>query len=123
MVSSFDTYAPAQTPKALYRRQSGHARRTSIAKLNRTRKSSARFPPEILDRIILLAIASSASRSFTAIASFSLASFNFRQIALRSFFSILPVKSNAHWYSLYVFLGNVNTSSLHPVEMGYLWVR
>jgi hypothetical protein len=90
---SFDNHLPAPTLKALHRRLSAHTSRTSsIVKLNHTHslsrgrainvvqptsRLSPRLPPEILDRIILLAIG--LTHSFRSIASFSLASSDFRQ--------------------------------------------
>ena len=135
---SFDNHLPAPAIKALHRRLSAHTSRTSsILKLNRTHplsqgrainvvqptaRLSPHLPPEILDRIILLAIGP--THSFRSIASFSLASSDFRQIALRRFFWSLRIKSSAHLFLLSGFLDEMNNlSSLHLVERGYLWVR
>jgi len=131
---SFENYAPStQTPKGLYRRRSGHvSRNSSLVKLSRThslsqtvnivqRRTSPRLPPEILDRIVLFAIGY--SRLFSSIASFSLASSNFRQIAFRRFFQRLSIETNAHWSSLFPFLNEVTMYCLNPVVKGYLWVK
>jgi hypothetical protein len=69
----------------------------------------------------MLAIGS--TRSFASIASFSLASSGFRQIAFRQFFWTLRVKSSVHWSLLCEFLDAVYTFGRHPVEKGYSWVR
>jgi len=124
---SFDNYI--QTPKALHRRRSDYTSGSfSLVKLNRTHSLrqtvsnvQPRFPSEILDRIVQLAIGS--CRLFSSIASFTLASSHFRQITLRRFFRTLSVRSSAHWSSLCAFLDEVNMYGPHSVETGYLWVR
>ena len=128
---SLDNYSPAQT-KVLHRRRSGYSSRTSSFINNRTHSLSTvnnyvqqntfpRLPAEVIDRIVLLAIGH--TRSFDSIASFSLASSDFRQIAFRRFFWTLRVESTARWSSLFAFLDEVNTSGLYTLEKGYLWVR
>ncbi|KAI0687153.1 hypothetical protein C8T65DRAFT_819090 [Cerioporus squamosus] len=56
------------------------------------------LPPEILDRIALLLVSDTAG--FSTIASLSLVSWQFRQIAFRRYFTTLRVRSARHWVRL-----------------------
>lgn len=56
------------------------------------------FPTEVLDSIISYALLM--DNSLSAIAGFSLASYRFRQIALRSFFSMLDACNPHRWDKL-----------------------
>ncbi|TFK90140.1 hypothetical protein K466DRAFT_644575 [Polyporus arcularius HHB13444] len=53
------------------------------------------LPPEILDRIVLLLVSDTAG--FPAIASLSLVSWQFRQLAFRRYYATLRVRSARHW--------------------------
>ncbi|KZT21206.1 hypothetical protein NEOLEDRAFT_797228 [Neolentinus lepideus HHB14362 ss-1] len=58
------------------------------------------LPAELLDRIISLVLANDQSQSFSIIAPFSLASYQFRQVALRRWFSIFKISSVAAFTNL-----------------------
>ncbi|TFK52022.1 hypothetical protein OE88DRAFT_1679669 [Heliocybe sulcata] len=78
--------------------------------LHAVRKKCA-LPAELLDHIISLVLVNVSPRSFSTIASFSLASYQFRQVALRQWFSILKVSSVATF------------TNLCSVNGLYSWVR
>jgi hypothetical protein len=85
--------------------------------------TSPRVPAEVLDRIIALALTDSIYypegypptacsnapetqiRKFTSIAAFSLASANFRQIALRRWFEELNLTKLSHWLNVQKIFG------------------
>ncbi|KAF8074674.1 hypothetical protein FPV67DRAFT_592605 [Lyophyllum atratum] len=73
-----------------------------------TKLPSPRVPTEIIDQILDFVLAPSSDSSklyqFTSIASFTLVSAKFRQIALRRYFRELDLISNAQWTGLYDFL-------------------
>lgn len=56
------------------------------------------MPPEVVDHIVKLLL--SGDHSFSSIASFSLASHSFRQIAFRRHFSVLHVTTKEQWSTL-----------------------
>ncbi|KAF9460534.1 hypothetical protein BDZ94DRAFT_1283902 [Collybia nuda] len=69
---------------------------------------SPRVPTEIIDRILEFALAFSSSTlhvpDFGSIASVTLASVNFRQIALRQYFHHVTLETRLHWKGLFSLL-------------------
>jgi hypothetical protein len=84
-------------------------------------KQNTYIPTEIVDNIIALVLALS-SQSFASIASVSLASSDFRQIALRLFFSTIKSRSRTRWSNLWYFLASANRNSVHGTRP-HGWVR
>lgn len=125
---SFDNSHSLNSIRRLSRRASLTAK-----KLNRTvslpRRSltsnpalqSPRLPSEILDHVIELALAE--SHIFSVVASFALASSDFRQIAFRRFFRIVRVKTNIAWNDIYRVLESIHARTSCREVTPYLWVR
>lgn len=53
------------------------------------------YPSEVLDCIVGLSLAK--RHTFKRIASFSMASYQFRHVALRRYFTLLKIRSPKHW--------------------------
>ncbi|KAG7093539.1 hypothetical protein E1B28_007210 [Marasmius oreades] len=71
---------------------------------HRQRNPTLRFPPEILDRIVDLAILSAFAQAvdpFASISSFSLASTHFRRISLRRYLLRVNLRSRKHFIWLF----------------------
>jgi hypothetical protein len=85
------------------------------------RPCATRIPTEVVDHIIAFVLSSS-SHSFASIASVSLASSDFRQIALRLFFSTIKARSRTRWSKLWNVLASVNRNGDHVVSP-HSWVR
>jgi len=84
-------------------------------------EQTIRIPTEIVDHIIALVLTSSA-HSFASIASLSLASSDFRQIALRLFFSTIKARSRTRWAKLWNILASANRNGGHAISP-HTWVR
>ena len=96
-------------------------------KLDARNIPSPRVPPEIVDYIVELALARSTDcniTDFNAIAPLTLASVDFRHIALRRFFREVIPLSKPHWTKLFQFLAlqNVDQGGT-TTKGGYDWVK
>lgn len=84
-------------------------------------QGTIRVPAEIVDHIIALVLASSA-HSFASIASVSLASSDFRRIALRLFFSTITASSRTRWSKLWNVLASADRDGDYT-NSPHTWVR
>lgn len=130
------------THKTVYRRLSAyrlnrtHGASDSHRKLNRSqslqhyaiqyqpKRSTVPIPTEILDRIASLALTCAAESlvdRFNAIAPFTLASFNFRQIALCRFLQTLHVDSISDWTKLRKLLASSQTTCSPAISSSVKW--
>lgn len=125
-MSSFDGRTARPTQKTIHRRLSGYRLNRaqtsdSVCKLTRSqslqyqltvknqpKRSRTPIPTEVLDRIVFFALGSTVSDSpvdcFTSISSFTLTSFDFRQIALRRFLQVLRIDSLSNWNKFQKFI-------------------
>lgn len=94
--------------------------RRSLASNNQPTQS-LRLPFEILDRVIELALEQ--SHIFRVVASFSLASSDFRQIAFRRFFRIVRAHSGIAWNNFYQVMESIHARTGRTEMAPYLWVR
>lgn len=90
---------------------------------------SPRIPNEILDHIIEIAlwiavVQAPYSNIFPVIASFTLASTNFRQIALRRFFNTVILCDTEQWNGLFKLLeSQERKKAVYGGDGGFAWVR
>jgi hypothetical protein len=89
------------------------------------------IPNELLDRIVALVLAPSPN-DFGAIASLTLVSAQFRQVALRRYLRVLRLREKAQWSRLWSLLGaqqgryawvkcaSLNLDELNPPEEAYM---
>jgi hypothetical protein len=90
---------------------------------------SPRVPTEIVDHILALALASCSSASlvpeFSSIAAVTLASTDFRQIALRRYFHDITLETRPHWKGLFSVLEmqEYKQAWKGKKEGGFAWVR
>jgi hypothetical protein len=108
----------------IVRRSNSLAGPAKILRLTLIRPTIPQMATELLDRIVAFMLPATSSTTvngiprpnFSCIASFSLASSRFRQIALRRYFSELQLWSVSHWTSLWHLLSAQG-------EEAFAWVR